>query len=837
MLHLVGGARDGSNRTVVAQNLVAHGAAIGHGIPGQSVLIVLELHLQVLRRSRRSHVTLLETRKTNGVLDTVDAQGAVNIATDPQGAGGVHEGLPDAEAVIALNGGGEFGQHLTGLRVEGSHKLHRMNHGGFGERRTLGVRILVQEIAAVASTVESITFLIQVQILEVATITGNRGVGRTHIALVVARDEVLRTTNPDSGSGVLNVELEAPDLRFVYQVVHVRTGGNLGVLVRPVTALLEVLGNICHAVRQGAVQPGKVTGHVHVRVILGGADTVHGAVKHLAPVAVDAHDTGHTIGGGAQLKARDIAGVCDARVIALLDVGEGATDVHVVALAVNGLHHELIALNAVGDAHVFPLGGNLTGGGVHDHETREGAAVYRGEVAADCQTVIRQGLNRLDLAVERQVEVTAQLAGLRIEARDVGLVHDLAPGRLQVLEITADEHGGGVLVVLDLGDGLNVGVHLVGLAAGSRGTRAPAPGSRTAIGQLTTLAGLGTLHANLGQLQVALGQLGAQEHLGVAQSALGRTLFGVDVGVARIAHGGFGTVLRDGGILTVAEANAVILLGHLLKEQSLETVILSAQQVILPGAVGPIAATVLVIRGELVGVLNHGVGPDSVGTQGPGPLGGLAALHGYLLPLGAGGVQHAAEAVTIGEILRRGAVEQLANGGARKLHRGRGRGQRRVGTNLVLVERQAGGCGRRGAIQLSGVALTLVAFGPTVAALSNLDPAAAVGFLIAVELGRCAHGRGVQPVGAALCLGIGLLSLPTAGSGTLGGGAVVEGRIFLNVRLLGGLLDRGTRCQCGKSSGHCQRGCNAEAQSRTSYCGTRKAGPRYLKKGFHNISR
>ena len=67
----------------------------------------------------------------------------MNIATDPQGAGGVHEGLPDAEAVIALNGGGEFGQHLTGLRVEGSHKLHRMNHGGFGERRTLGVRILV----------------------------------------------------------------------------------------------------------------------------------------------------------------------------------------------------------------------------------------------------------------------------------------------------------------------------------------------------------------------------------------------------------------------------------------------------------------------------------------------------------------------------------------------------------------------------------------------------------------------------------------------------------------------------------------------------------------------
>ena len=586
---------------------------------------------------------------------------------------------------------------------------------------------------------------------------------------------MLRTTNPDAGSSILNVELEAPDLRLVHQVVHVRTGGNLGVLVRPVTALLEVLGNIRHAVRQGTVQPGKVTDHVHVRVIFGGTDAVHGAVKHLTPVAVDAHDTGHAIGRGAQLEARDIAGVRDTRVIALLDVGEGATDVHVVALAVNGLHHELIALNAVGDAHVFPLGSDLTGGGVHDHETREGAAVYRGEVAADRQTIIRQGLNRLDLAVERQVEVTAQLAGLWVEARDVGLVHDLARGRLQVLEVAADKHGGGVIVVLDLGDGLNVGVHLVGLAAGSRGTRAPAPGSRTAIGQLATLAGRGAIHADFGQLQVALGQLGTQEHLGVAKSALGRTLVSVDVRVARIAHGGLGAVLSDGSVLTVAETDTVVLLRHLLKEQGLETVVLATQQVILPGAVGPIAATILVVRGELVGILNHGVGPNSVGTQGPGPFGGLTALHGYLLPLGAGGVQHAAEAVTIGEILRRGAVEQLANGGARKLHRGRGRGQRREGTNLILAERQAGGRGRRGAIQLSRVTLPLVAFGPAVATLSNLDPAATVGLLIAVELGRCAHGRGVQPVGAALRLGVGLLSLPTASSGTLGGGAVVEG--------------------------------------------------------------
>ena len=67
-----------------------------------------------------------------------------------------------------------------------------------------------------ASSVEGLALLIQVQILEISTGEGNCGVGRTHIALVVTGDEMLRTANPDAGSSILNVELEAPALCLVH---------------------------------------------------------------------------------------------------------------------------------------------------------------------------------------------------------------------------------------------------------------------------------------------------------------------------------------------------------------------------------------------------------------------------------------------------------------------------------------------------------------------------------------------------------------------------------------------------------------------------------------------
>ena len=104
-------------------------------------------------------------------------------------------------------------------------------------------------------------------------------------------------------------------------------------------------------------------------VIFGSANAVHSTIERLTPFAVDAYDTGYTIGGCAQLETCDVTGVCNARAIALLDVGERTTDIHVIASTVNGLHHELVALDTVGDAYGLPLGSNLTRGGIHDHET------------------------------------------------------------------------------------------------------------------------------------------------------------------------------------------------------------------------------------------------------------------------------------------------------------------------------------------------------------------------------------------------------------------------------------------------------------------------------------
>ena len=120
--------RSASNDAVITQNLVADTTGILYSIPGQNVLIVLQLNLQVLRGSRRSHIAGLKARKTDGVLSTVNTQRTVNIATDPQGTLRIHERLPDTEAVVTLNRGGELWQHLTAVLIERSNQLDRVNH-------------------------------------------------------------------------------------------------------------------------------------------------------------------------------------------------------------------------------------------------------------------------------------------------------------------------------------------------------------------------------------------------------------------------------------------------------------------------------------------------------------------------------------------------------------------------------------------------------------------------------------------------------------------------------------------------------------------------------------
>ena len=241
---------------------------------------------------------------------------------------------------------------------------------------------------------------------------------------------------------------------------------------------------------------------------------------------------------------------------------------------------------------------------------------------------------------------------------------------LKVLEVAADKHAGGAVAVIDLGDGLNIGVHLGGFTGGGLSTGAPAPIRRTATGQGTTSARLSTGIRDSTQMQIVLGQLRAQEHLGVTERGFTLAFLTVNVGVPRVGHRRLRAILRNGGVCAVMEAHTVILGSHLIELQRLEAVILTTQNVVLPRAIRPVPAAIFIVGRELVRVGDCRVGPDSVRTQSPSPLRSLAAIHRRLLPLGARGVQSATETVTIGQLIRAGAVEQLRNSDARKLNRG-----------------------------------------------------------------------------------------------------------------------------------------------------------------------
>ena len=342
-----------------------------------------------------------------------------------------------------------------------------------------------------------------------------------------------------------------------------------------------------------------------------------------------------------------------------------------------------------------------------------------GELATNRQAVIRQGLKRLNRTVEGRAEGTNQLARIHVVTGQEGLVHALATGRLDVLEVAAGEDR-----IAHLGDGLNVGVHLVLLAGTGLLARTPTHGHRVAIGQGATVACRGT-RTDRGEVQVVLRQLRAQEHLGEGDGVTGRTALLVDVRI-RV----FATEVHPG---TVGETNLVTLVR--VREE-------------LHGA-GRDARRHL--RGEKThvgGAVNtrareaHGTPALGV-AHGPGPLIRLGALNVHVLPLGALRVVRTVQAHAVGEVLRLNTVQQGIHGGARELDRGeRGRSGR------VLV-------------QLVRVARAVVGLGPALSAAANHDPAAAVGLLIAVELRGTAHGRGVQPVGARRGRGVDLLDLVT----------------------------------------------------------------------------
>ena len=366
-----------------------------------------------------------------------------------------------------------------------------------------------------AGAVDGVT--VQVQILEVSTIAGNRGVGGGQRGLIVTRDEVLSTAHPDAGTGILDVELETPNLGFATQVRDISPSRNLRLLVCPRAALLHMLSNISHAVGKATVEPGEVTGDVNMRVISGGANTVDGAIEHLTPIAIHAHNTGHTVRRLAQLKTGNIARIRLTRLFTFMNVGKGATNIHVVTLTVNGLHRHDLGTNAIFDCNLGPFRGNFTGCGVNNDEALMLLTVNQGKGAANRQTVIRQSLNSLHLTINSQFEVAAQLAGFRVKSSNIRLRNMLTGRGLKVLEVAANKHAGGAVAVIDLGDGLNIGVHLGGFTGGGLSTGAPAPIRRTATGQGTTSARLSAGIRDSAQMQIVLGQLRAQEHLGVTE--------------------------------------------------------------------------------------------------------------------------------------------------------------------------------------------------------------------------------------------------------------------------------------------------------------------------------
>ena len=160
------------------------------------------------------------------------------------------------------------------------------------------------------------------------------------------------------------------------------------------------------------------------------------------------------------------------------------------------------------------------------------------------------------------------------------------------------------------------------------------------------------------------------------------------------------------------------------------------------------------------GAVNAGAGelhgaPTLTVAHRPGPLLSLRTLNINVLPLGSPRIVSTAQAHAVGKVLRLNAVQQRIDSVCGKLDRSK---SGRTGGVLVQLIRVAG---------------AVVRLGPTLTTATNHDPAAAISFLIAVELRRAAHLRGVQPVSARGGRRINLLDLVTGSSCFIAAGTVM----------------------------------------------------------------
>ena len=380
-------------------------------------------------------------------------------------------------------------------------------------------------------------------------------------------------------------------------------------------------------------------------------------------------------------------------------MGEVTANVEVTILNQQRLHlrgSTVTALNLN-----IPRAVNLTGGRVQNDEVVNLLAIHLGKFAANRQAVIRQSLQSLNLTVEGRAEGTNQLTRIYVVASQVRLVHALAASRLHILEVATGEDG-----IAHLSNSLNVGVHLILLAGASLLTGAPANGHRVAIGQSTTVAG-GRARTNLREVQVTLSQLRAQEHLSEGDR--------VTEGTALVVNIRIRILITEVHQCAVRKTNLVALVR--VREETHRAGGNTRSH--FRSGTAHISGAVNAGTGELYGA------PTLTVAHRPGPLLSLRTLNINVLPLGAPRIVSTVQTHAVGKILRLNAVQQRIDSVCGKLDRSKS--------------------GRTGGVlmQLIRVAGAIVGLGPTLTTAANHDPAAAISFLIAVELRRAAHLRGV----------------------------------------------------------------------------------------------
>ncbi|MEH3066677.1 MAG: hypothetical protein PGN15_01105 [Aeromicrobium erythreum] len=166
----------------------------------------------------------------------------------------------------------------------------------------------------------------------------------------------------------------------------------------------------------------------------------------------------------------DASGVArEPRRRALDEVREAAADVEPPTCDVEAAHADLARAATV--LHDGAPGRGERAGGVEHGEARALLAVDAGEVAADGEPAVRQGLQSAHLVVERRPEGGDPCARRDVEGGEVGLRRALGP----VLVAHGGEVAAHVHDVADLGEGL----HLGGELAGARRAR---PGDAPRLG-------------------------------------------------------------------------------------------------------------------------------------------------------------------------------------------------------------------------------------------------------------------------------------------------------------------------------------------------------------------